>query len=110
VDSQFERGLVEEVAALHERGYSFDLPSMSGLGYRQVGDYLLGKATLEETKQRIKWDTHAFVRHQANWFRRARGDTHWLDVTQAPPTGPAIEQAQQFPPDSVGTMDDDDRG
>src|SRR5205814_1832352 len=60
VDSYIERGLIDEVAGLHERGYSFDLPSMSGIGYRQIGDYLRGRATLAEAIQRIKWDTHAF--------------------------------------------------
>src|SRR5437879_11451735 len=95
VDRQFERGLVEEVAGLHARGYSFDLPSMSGLGYRQVGDYLRGRATLEEAKQRIKWDTHAFVRHQANWFRRLT-DAHWIDVTHVEPTREVIELAEKF--------------
>ena len=80
VDLQIERGLVEEVRSLHERGYGFDLRSMSGIGYRQIGTYLQGKATLEEAIQRIKWDTHSFARHQANWFQRA-GDTVWLDAT-----------------------------
>ena len=95
VEEQFRRGLVEEVASLHQRGYAFDLPSMSGLGYRQVGDLLLGRATLDETKQRIKWDTHAFVRHQANWFRRATG-AQWLDVTEADPTEKALLLAKKF--------------
>ena len=68
VDSQIERGLVDEVRGLVEMGYSLDLRSMTGLGYRQIGDYLRGRATLAEAIQRIKWDTHAFVRHQQNWF------------------------------------------
>src|SRR5207249_8533902 len=95
VESQFRGGLVEEVAALNARGYSFDLPSMSGLGYRQVGYYLRGRATLEGAKQRIKWDTHAFVRHQMNWFRRAH-DTLWIDVTHGLPTERAIKIVREF--------------
>ena len=84
VDAQVERGLVGEVESLHQSGYSFDLPSMSGLGYRQIGDYLQGKATLPEAVQRIKWDTHAFCRHQGNWFRRMKS-AHWLDVSDTDP-------------------------
>ena len=80
VDGQVERGLIGEVAGLNARGYTFDLPAMSGLGYRQIGAYLQGLATLPEAVQRIKWDTHAFARHQGNWFRRMT-DTRWLDVT-----------------------------
>lgn len=92
VAMQFERGLVAEVEALHARGYSFDLPSLSGIGYRQTGDYLRGRSTLSETIQRIKWDTHAFVRHQQNWFRRLP-HAHWIDVTQADPRPEAIRLA-----------------
>jgi tRNA dimethylallyltransferase len=95
VDREIEAGLVEEVAGLSAMGYSFDLPSMSGLGYRQVGDYLQGRATLEEARQRIKWDTHAFARHQANWFRRAQ-DVKWLDVVAGDPAAAARELVEEF--------------
>jgi tRNA dimethylallyltransferase len=93
VDRQFARGLVDEVENLHRQGYSFDLPSMSGLGYRQVGDYLRGLATLDQARQRIKWDTHAFVRHQSNWFRRIE-DAHWIDATNSDPAPLALALVQ----------------
>jgi tRNA dimethylallyltransferase len=95
VDHYVERGLVDEVSHLHDMGYAFSLPSMSGIGYRQIGDYLEGKATLDAAVQRIKWDTHAFVRHQANWFRRVT-DGHILDVTSQPPTGEALSLVKEF--------------
>jgi tRNA dimethylallyltransferase len=95
VEREVRDGLVEEVAALHEMGYPFDLPSMSGLGYRQIGEYLLGRATIEEAKQRIKWDTHAFIRHQANWFRRLT-DAHWIDTTHTDPIPEATLLATEF--------------
>jgi tRNA dimethylallyltransferase len=95
VDRQVERGLVEEVAALHARGYPFNLPSMSGLGYRQIGDYLQGRATLAEAVQRIKWDTHSFARHQGNWFRRQH-QAQWIDAMEHGPTEQAISLAGDF--------------
>lgn len=95
VDSYIHRGLVEEVQSLHDRGYSFDLPAMSGIGYRQVGDYLTGKATLSEAIQRIKWDTHAFVRHQGNWFRRLQ-HAHRIDVANEAPTLAALTLIESF--------------
>ncbi len=101
VDLQIERGLVEEVQALHERGYGFNLRSMSGIGYRQIGDYLQGKATLQEAIQRIKWDTHNFARHQANWFKRA-ADTIWFDVTDTGPLPQATELVSAFISNSQG--------
>jgi tRNA dimethylallyltransferase len=95
VDSQVARGLVEEVDALHSKGYSYELPSMSGLGYRQIGEYLQGRATLAEAVQRIKWDTHSFARHQGNWFRRMK-TAHWLDVSTSDPFDQALALATAF--------------
>src|SRR5690348_2611837 len=79
VDQRVERevadGLVEEVAGLLARGYRWDLPSMTGLGYRQFRPYLEGQASLDQALQQLKWDTHSFVRHQYTWFRR---DPTWV--------------------------------
>ncbi|MEA3459368.1 MAG: tRNA (adenosine(37)-N6)-dimethylallyltransferase MiaA, partial [Chloroflexota bacterium] len=68
VARMIERGLVEEVKCLVEKGYGYDLPSMSGIGYRQIGMYLRGEVSLEEAVRLIKSHTRRFVRHQYNWF------------------------------------------
>ena len=39
VDSMIESGFVEEVGGLLARGYGLGLPSMSGVGYKQLGSY-----------------------------------------------------------------------
>jgi tRNA dimethylallyltransferase len=80
VDEMMERGLVAEVRGLVARGYSFALPSMSGLGYRQIGMFLQGKLDLPSAVQRIKYDTHRFARHQYAWFRLSDERIHWLDI------------------------------
>jgi tRNA dimethylallyltransferase len=80
VDRMIERGLVEEVRGLVERGYGYDLPSMSGLGYQQIGIYLRGQISLGEAMQLIKRHTRRFVRHQYNWFRLDDENIRWFDV------------------------------
>jgi tRNA dimethylallyltransferase len=80
VDRMVEEGLVDEVRGLVERGYSYDLPSMSGLGYQQIGMYLRGQVSLEEAIQLIKRHTRRFVRHQYNWFRLDDERIRWFDV------------------------------
>jgi tRNA dimethylallyltransferase len=80
VDGMIEEGLVEEVRGLVERGYGYDLPSMSGLGYQQIGMYLRGQVSLEEAIQLIKRHTRRFVRHQHNWFRLEDENIRWFDV------------------------------
>jgi tRNA dimethylallyltransferase len=75
-----ERGLIGEVEGLLERGYSLDLPAMSGLGYKQIGRFIRGEKGLEEAVQQIKYDTHRFARHQYAWFRPSNESIRWFDV------------------------------
>ncbi|MBC7263479.1 MAG: tRNA (adenosine(37)-N6)-dimethylallyltransferase MiaA [Chloroflexi bacterium] len=91
VDEMIARGLVAEVEGLVARGYHYDLPSMSGLGYRQIGAYLQGKMSLAEAIADIKRQTRRFVRQQYNWFRLSDPRIRWLDGTTLPTD--AAEQA-----------------
>lgn len=68
VDRMIAAGLLDEMHTLSDMGYGSELPAMSGLGYQQLWEYLAGKQTLEEAVERIKMETHRFVRHQNNWF------------------------------------------
>ncbi len=80
VDQMMEAGLLEEVQRLRARGYAWDLPSMSGVGYRQFQPYFAQKATLAEVVERIKLDTHDFIRRQYTWFRAKDPDIHWFNI------------------------------
>jgi tRNA dimethylallyltransferase len=84
VDAMIEAGLVEEVCALHAQGYSWELPAMSSLGYRQLRAYLMGELSLQDAVEEIRTETHRFIRHQYNWFRPADPDIHWLDAAGDP--------------------------
>ena len=80
VDRMVEDGLAAEAANLVQRGYSWDLPSMSGVGYKEMGAYLGGRWSLEESIARIKTRTHRFARQQYNWFNLEDSRIHWLDM------------------------------
>jgi tRNA dimethylallyltransferase len=82
VDAMMAAGLVEEVRALAARGYGWDLPAMSGLGYRQIGQYLRSECDLPEAVRRIKAETRRFVRRQAAWFRPTDPAIRWFDAAQ----------------------------
>jgi tRNA dimethylallyltransferase len=83
VDSMFEEGLVDEVSRLLERGYGSELPSMSGIGYREVCEYLAGESTLEAAVERTKTGTHRLARHQYAWFKPNDLRIHWIDAESA---------------------------
>lgn len=85
VERMLEAGLEAEVRGLLARGYARELPSMSGLGYRQMAAYLAGDTLLEEAVRQIKRDTRRFVRQQYNWFRLSAEWITWYDVTQVEP-------------------------
>jgi len=80
VDRMIEQGLVEEVKRLVSMGYGFDLPAMSGIGYKQIGQYLNGALTPKTATQQIKFETHRFVRQQYNWFRLGDKRIQWFDI------------------------------
>lgn len=80
VDKMIELGLVDEVKGLIGKGYKSDLPAMSGIGYRQIGQYLKGEFTLEAAVEKIKFETHRVARHQYAWFRLNDERIQWVDV------------------------------
>ena len=84
VDEMIKCGLVKEVKGLVDRGYSPELPAMSGLGYKQIVDHLKGEITIDEAIQRIKFETHRFARSQYAWFRPKDENIHWFDIKNEP--------------------------
>jgi tRNA dimethylallyltransferase len=79
VDQMLEDGLLEEVRRLVAAGYGWKLPAMSGLGYRQIGQYLQGEVTLAEAVALIKKQTRRFVHQQQTWFRANDPAINWLE-------------------------------
>lgn len=91
VEARVRQGIIEEIRNLLAQGYAWDLPAMSGLGYRQWREYfdLVGTGGIsleeklkEETLRRWKFAEHAFARRQLTWFRK-QTDIHWFDITKS---------------------------
>lgn len=78
VDDMIADGLVDEVRGLKEMGYTKEMVSMQGLGYKEILDYLDGRCTLEEAVYTIKRDTRHFAKRQITWFKRER-NVIWID-------------------------------
>ena len=80
-----DAGFVEEVRTLLQAGYSRDLPSMSGLGYRELTAHLLDDLPLDEAIQSAKYATHDFIRRQLTWFRGHDSGIRWHDAASLQP-------------------------
>ncbi|MDK1023195.1 MAG: tRNA (adenosine(37)-N6)-dimethylallyltransferase MiaA [Gammaproteobacteria bacterium] len=80
--TRLENGLIEEVAALHQQGLSFDTLNFYGLEYRYVAQFVTGKLNRNDMYQKLNSAIHQFAKKQETWFRRMekRGTIiHWLD-------------------------------
>jgi tRNA dimethylallyltransferase len=82
IESMFAAGLVEEVRGLLARGYSPELPSMSGIGYRECVSVIRGEISEEQAKFLMRRATRVFVRRQANWFKTEDELIHWFGVRE----------------------------
>ncbi len=81
VDAMMSQGLLDEVKRLRDMGYTRDMVSMQGLGYKELLAYLDGECTLDEAVYIIKRDTRHFAKRQLTWFRRER-DVIWVDKSE----------------------------
>lgn len=83
VDEMMKLGLLQEIKALLKQKYSWDLPSMSGIGYRQFRDYFEKKIELNEAIERLKRDTRRYAKRQLSWFKRDNRIKWCEDYTEA---------------------------
>jgi len=78
VDIMLENGLLEEVKALAAHGYTRDMVSMQGLGYKEILAHLDGEYSLEEAIYILKRETRHFAKRQITWFKREK-DVVWIN-------------------------------
>lgn len=83
VDIMIEQGLIEEVRDLLNLGYSKDLISFKGLGYKEIIEYLEGRYDLNEAIRILKRNTRRYAKRQLTWFRRYES-INWYNVSDYP--------------------------
>ena len=81
VDIMVKQGLVEEVRRLHQMGYSKDMVSMQGLGYKEILRSFEGEYSMEEAIDIIKRETRRFAKRQITWFRREK-EVIWINKNE----------------------------
>lgn len=85
-DERFARmideGAVAEVEALLARGLNPSLPVMRAIGVRELSDYLLGQANLDQAVAAGQQATRRYAKRQYTWFAH-----------QPPPEWPRLREA-----------------
>ena len=79
VEKRIKEGAQKEIRNLLKKGYSWKLPSMSALGYRQWRLSFEGKETKEQAIKKWKFTEHAYCRRQLTWFKKIK-KIHWFDI------------------------------
>ncbi|MEW8956942.1 tRNA (adenosine(37)-N6)-dimethylallyltransferase MiaA [Clostridium sp.] len=70
VDIMMEKGLVKEVEKLKDMGYTPDMQSMKGIGYKEILYYLNEDITLDRSIELIKKGSRNYAKRQLTWFRK----------------------------------------
>ena len=78
VDLMMAEGLLEEVKSLQQQGYTRDLVSMQGIGYKEIHAYLANECSLDDAIEQIKLNTRHFAKRQLTWFKR-EGEVIWIN-------------------------------
>ncbi len=80
VDNMMAKGLYEEVEEILKKGYSPQLVSLQGIGYKEIIQAIEGRCTLAEAVERIKLGTRHLAKRQMTWFRKTEG-LQWMNST-----------------------------
>ncbi|WP_010292055.1 tRNA (adenosine(37)-N6)-dimethylallyltransferase MiaA [Clostridium senegalense] len=78
VDIMMENGLLDEVKKLKDKGYTKDMQSMKGIGYKELLLYLDGEISLECAVNMIKQFSRNYAKRQLTWFRKDKRVV-WID-------------------------------
>ncbi len=71
VDGMFDKGLIEEVSDLIERGYTESDPGMKGIGYREFFQMRReGCTTYRDIRERIQRDSRRYAKRQLTFFQK----------------------------------------
>ena len=78
VDKMFDEGLLEEVKSLYDKNIN-SKAVMTGIGYKEIYDYLNGNISLEDAKNLIKQRSRKYAKRQYTWFNNQM-NIKWFKV------------------------------
>ncbi|MCD6218544.1 tRNA (adenosine(37)-N6)-dimethylallyltransferase MiaA [bacterium] len=94
--SMIQAGWIDEVRALEKHNYPENSPAMTGIGYKELRQYLQGEITKEMAIEKIIIRTRQYAKRQMTWFR-ADDYIKWIDLnTDDDPAVTADKVCQLF--------------
>ncbi len=95
IDRMMKMGFVEEVKDLLERGYGSSLPFVSGIGYKQMAQFLQGELEESRAVEQMKYASHRMARHQYGWFRPGDRRIRWFNAAGSEVAREVIDLCRQ---------------
>lgn len=68
VDEMIEKGLIDEVKSILNRGFEKSINSLNTVGYKEIIQYLDSKISLDKAIELIKRNTRRYAKRQMTWF------------------------------------------
>ena len=90
IEQMLNDGLINEVQQLLNMGFGKNLPSMSGIGYKEVIDYLNQQHPYETMIEIMIKRTQDLVKRQKTWFN-ALESVNWIPITNEELSSAALE-------------------
>ncbi|MBE6027026.1 MAG: tRNA (adenosine(37)-N6)-dimethylallyltransferase MiaA [Clostridiales bacterium] len=84
-------GLVDEVTDLLRMGYTPDLPSMKGIGYKEIIGFLNGEYDLYDARELIQKNTRHYAKRQYTWLKRY-DFVNWIDIRKGETVGEVVDR------------------
>lgn len=78
VDCMMNLGLLDEVKSVYGKRH---LNSLNTVGYKELFEFLDGKATLEQAVEQIKINTRQYAKRQMTWLRK-NNDYQWFSIDE----------------------------
>jgi len=79
VDNMLKNGLLQETHHLLQI-YPHKHSVLATIGYKQLIAYINNEYTLQEAIQRIKFETHRYIRQQYTWFKPVDDRINWFTL------------------------------
>lgn len=68
VDEMIEKGLIDEVKSILNRGFEKSINSLNTVGYKEIIQYLDSEISLDKAIELIKRNTRRYAKRQMTWF------------------------------------------
>jgi len=95
VHDMINTGLINEVKALLDAGYSAGLNALNTVGYKEIIAFLNDEMDKETAISEIQKNTRRFAKRQMTWFRKFAPD-HWISYCKEPNLSDIVEKAKKI--------------